>query len=184
MYPHLSVSVRSLYPSSVCSMVLSSETAHRSVHALVPLVETRLRPRLYHVPSCREKHWMGSPDTKHNRVYGRQPGSCNTTGSFPFHSVPPWRGVSLTHGPPPCVHIAAYTHATPGIRGSTLAGKQERERERREKSRFLCRNLLFWNKCRLIKSIMKNQKLFVDLTWTLDLELKESKLERDWMRKL
>jgi len=108
----------------------------------------RQRPRPHHVPPCREKHWMGSSDTKHNRVYGRQIGSCRYITAL-FLSIPfRGNGGGIPHRyRAPTVRADIRTQSTPTrhpVYMSSFANVNEREREReRNKKKTKIRMDLF-----------------------------------------
>lgn len=113
----------SLYPPSTSSLGLSS--LHFGAPPCAYHSRGRLRrSRSHHVPSCREKHWMDSPDTKHNRVYGTGSSVGTLLFSFPFHSS---AAVGFPYHTTP--HCACTARPTP-TRPSTYVGRRRRWRER------------------------------------------------------
>jgi len=135
-------SLFSLYPStSLAGLSSRCTSSSHSSRACTTRGETVCGRDRDHVPPCREKHWMGSPDTKHNRVYGRQIGSCRYTTAL-FLSIPFRDGDS--GGVPhryraPTVHADTYVRVTLDVRGlppPTLMREREKggKKEKRDEN--------------------------------------------------
>lgn len=129
-----SLSLSELYPSlfldelpqDLSSGACCTSSSRRSC-ACVPLAETTCDRDRTMCPRCREKYWMGSPDT--NIIASTAGTAVGTLQLFSFPSHSAWRW-GIKRLPLHYVLNVAHTHVTPGIRGlPSLTLTREREME-------------------------------------------------------